>query len=476
MIEQNSGQTESIVGYSNPESVYRGYFEDLKAPVEIVPPDKAKATIESELDEQFSTSNLSNPDKNRIKNITLTCLEKLDQNQILPGHIRGIIKGFVPALTSKQECIKSFFDHGAFMKGFEHEADGISTNDFIFQCLTRKCKPSNFSRLVYRSKKMPAIDSQKILQNRKDGILLNKEVGFYTLRDMIHNQRKIALPVVNSMIEFYETGDDSTLRLETQKWKRMYPEDDINPLLDRSLYNVVFQETRDKSIISLRTIDVLYRLQENLSFVGFEPPVTPNEELNELLEKTSANFSYPSIESLDTYTKPLTLLNSILISAIKAKQIGIDPSFMATTNWLRERISRLLGELSFESIEKLYHENSLKELLRLMELTASSAKYNEDDFESFVSKYQSKESFSDAYEIIVQKVSLRLGHTFKYFKDNASLFYKFGGNLTINEIDNANENIENQLLSLGFLNTHRPTTNKGRDRYHEALGMKQSPN
>ena len=241
----------------------------------------------------------------------------------------------------------------------------------------------------------------------------------------------------------------------------------------------IFLENDNDPSSRVRTIDVLYRLQENLSFIGFEAPETPDQELNESLQKTSANFSYPSLDSVNSYTKSLYRLNGIFILAIQKNQIGIDPSYIAAANWLRERIGKMLGEIPFEVIETIYKEDSLKETLRLMELTANSSPYNEEEFESFVSKYQAEESFQQAYKHIYKRSVTRQSKTIEYFKNNVSSEYKFGGNLTINELTSenslANETIEKQLQSLDSLMNHRPNTNKGRDRYHEALGM-HSPN
>lgn len=454
------------------KSVYRGYFEDLQKPLEIIPPETAKEIIENKLSDSLPNSSLTGIDQKRVKDIADTCFNKLDQHQILRGHIRGMIEGFIPALLEKKECVKSLFDPNAFIKGFDHETDEISVNDFLFQSLTRKCKPSNFSRLVYRSKRMPAIDSNKIIQNRKDGIILGREVRFNVLREMVHDQKNSALPMVSSMIIFYETGDTTPLEKEIKKWNHRYPEDDTSPFLERYLYDINFYEDRNNtSSPKIRTIDILYRLQENLSFIGFEPPTTPSDKLNQALEKTSANFSHPSIDSIRTYEESLIILNEILMSSIEKKQIGIDPSFIATATWLRDRVGRILGELPFEAIEKLYTENSLKEILRLMELISSSAKYDHSDFEKFASEYQKKDYCMDAYELIYKRTKKRVSQTDAYFRENVSCRYKFGGNLTIKELDTAMENTEKQLFGLRDLSLHKPTTSKGRDRYHSALGM-----
>ncbi len=472
MREQTYDESQLPPSFSaEPKTIFRGYIEDPQKPVEIIPPIKAKEAINEKLDEILSNPNFEENKKRKIQNITYDCLEKLDQNQILSGHVRGITQGLIPALVEKRECIKSFFDPNAFLKGFDHEPDGISVNDFIFQSLTRKCKPSNFSRLIYRSKQMPAIDSVKILQNRKDGITLGREVHFNALREMIHDQKNAALPIVNAIINFYETKNSSLLEEELNKWNARYPDDDISPLQEIQNYEKIFSEDKQNpNSPKVRTIDVLYRLQENLSFIGFEPPTTPDLQLNQALEKTSANFSHPSIDSLKTYEKSLIQLNEILISSIEKKQIGIDPSYIATANWLRDRQGKIIAELPFEAIETFYTENTLKEILRLMELTANSTAYNHQDFESFATKYQNARTFKEAYKLIFQRSLSRQRQTISYFKENVSSEYKFGGNLTTAELD-SNDNTEKQLQSLGDLSAHKPITNKGRYRYYEALGM-----
>ena len=466
-----NGNQSSIYCSTETKTIFRGYIEDPQKPIEIISPTKAMDIIKDKLNETLPKSDLEENKKIRVQNIVFDCVHKLDKNQILSGHIRGITQGFIPALLEERDCVKSFFDPNAFLKGFDHEPGGISVNDFIFQSLTRKCKPSNFSRLVYRSKKMPAIDSQKIFQNRKDGILLGKEVHFNALREMIHDQKNAGLPTVSAMIKFYETGDSQDLEAEIKKWNTRYPEDDMAPLLERQNYEKVFLENKHNTTSpKIRTIDILYRLQENLSFIGFEPPTTPDQQLNQTLGKTSANFSHPSIESLKTYEKSLTNLNEVLITAIQKEQIGIDPSFIATANWLRDRQGKIMSELPFEAIEMFYTENSLKETLRLMDLTASSILYNAKDFEYFASQYQNTKSFQEAYKLIFQRSISRQRQTTSYFKNNVSCEYKFGGNLTPTEL-NSNDNTEKQLLSLGDLTIHKPTTNKGRYRYYEAMEM-----
>jgi len=320
---------------------------------------------------------------------------------------------------------------------------------------------------------MPTIDGGRILQNRKDGITLGREVGFNTLREIIHDQKNISLLMVSAMIKFYETGDSSDLNEQIYKWNLRYPDDDTKPLSERSLYDKSFKEDNTPLSHKVKTIDILYRLQENLSLTGFEPPETPDQELNSKLKKTSANFNHPSISSIRSYEPALNQLNAILISAIEAKQIGIDPSYIVTTNWIRERLAQLFQASPFEIIENLYTENILKEILKLMELTANYIHYFDNDFENFISSYQSSPSFTEAYHQIFKRLITRQYTTDRYFKDHASSVYKFGGNLTIDELNSIqpinNENIEKQLQSLGCLINHKPATNKGRERYYDLV-------
>jgi hypothetical protein len=453
------------------KSVFRGYVDNPKKPLEIISLENANDIIGKSLEESLiKTPELNQKDQQNIKEIIDKCLEKLDPSQILSGHVRGIVQSFIPALVKKSDCVMIFFDGDAFIKGFDHEEDEISVNDFIFQSLTRKCKPSNYSRLVYRANYLPAIDSRKIRQNRKDARLLGKEVSFNALREMIHDQKNSSLLIVSTMIEYYKTGDYSNLEALLYEWLTRYPDDDVRCFLDRSLYEKSFI---DEDGHRVKTIDVLYRLQENLSIIGFEPPETPDQELNIALSKASANFNHPSFDSIKTYEPSLLQINNILISAINTNQIGIDPSYIATVSWLRERLGHILQNTPFEVIEILYQDNTLKEMLRLMELTANSSPYFPKDFESFTSKYQKETSFQEAYRQIGKRLNDRQVKTFRYFKENASDTYKFGGNLTTREIKGfeaiGNDNIEKQLYTLGDLTNHKPVTNKGREYYLELL-------
>lgn len=65
-----------------------------KTPLEVIPYERAK-TIESELKKVYQKLKLMNLKKGKIRNIVNSCFQQLDQNEILSGHIRGIIKRFL---------------------------------------------------------------------------------------------------------------------------------------------------------------------------------------------------------------------------------------------------------------------------------------------------------------------------------------------------------------------------------------------
>lgn len=452
-------------------SCFDGYLESGHS-AEIVPIEQARKDVEKALDRLWQKNHFDEKKKQTITKIVWTFFNKLDPQKIIKGQLRGMIYGFLPALAEERDCVKGLFQSAIFVKGFDADKDEISVNDFIFQCLTRKCKPSNLSGLVYRLRKMPAIDEKRIANNRNDGIALGA-VGFSVLREMIHDQRSTAFPLVKAMIQFSETGNNEDMKLIIDDWHKQYPDDNFYAFLQRENYFLMADVNTSAATEKEKVIDILHRLKENLSFVGSAPPQTIDEELNQALLRVKDDPKRVGSRGLDEYTPVLKRLNYLLLENVKKEAIGIEPSYIAAIGWLRHRLGKVLSLLPFEAVEELPFSDSLTEVLQLMELTANNKPYSAQGFSRFVGNYKQTFTLADTYKIISSHCLERQTSTIKYFINNALDSYCFGGNLTKEEVLGEHsllqERVETQLQALGSLADHQPTTLKGRQRWYEQM-------
>lgn len=423
---------------------------DQKKESESLSNEEATQQIKEALSELFVEKNISIQEQTIMTEIVLTIINKFNPETFSLIQIKNFIAGFLPALVEKRACLTGFFDGAVFIKGFDADQNEISVNDFIVQCLTRECNSVNLTMLTHRLRQMPAIDNQRISQNRKDARILGS-IGLNALREMIHDQKSAAYPMIKAMINFYETKDSRDLVSQITKWKQMYPEDDLSLCLQPNTYNLSAQdygETQTEKIIS-----ILYRLKENLSFIGSLPPTTPNEYLNQALVEANRDIERaPHIQDLERCNKSLIIINSILIESIQKKAIGIDPSYIATIGWLRHRLGKNLSSISQSTASVLVCDDLLTEILRLMEITANCDDYSHQEFSSFVRNYKNSSSFEEAAKKIFDHTNTRVSKTHRQLKKIALSSYQFGGNLTTEELNNprfiVRETIEKELESL----------------------------
>ncbi len=417
---------------------------------ELLPYKEAIQQVKEALSELLIEKNVPTQEWATMEEIVWAIIDKFNPATLSPTQIRNFITGFLPALVEKQACLAGFFDGAVFIKGFDADQNEISVNDFIIQCLTRECNSVNLTMLTHRLRQMPAIDNRRISQNRKDARILGS-IGLNALREMIHDQKSAAYPMIKAMIDFYETQDSRDLINQISKWKQLYPGDDLSLCLQPNTYHLLahdYGETQTEKIINL-----LYRLKENLSFIGSLPPITPNEYLNQaLIEANRDTERSPRIQDLERYNKSLIIINSILIENIQKKAIGIDPSYIATIGWLRHRLGKNLSSISQSTASILVCDDLLTEILRLMEITANCNDYSHQEFSSFVRDYRNSSGFEEAAQKIFNHTNSRVYNTNRYLKTIALPVYQFGGNLTLEELKNprfiVRETIEKELESL----------------------------
>lgn len=238
-------------------------------------------------------------------------------------------------------------------------AKGVGAATFAYKSYATPINPRGINDLLQMSYEVLGGDLAKHEQIREDALLLNS----WFARDPIHDSTPGVNEIIEKMVAYYDAEPNNKERAlqdlmkineKVNCWSRF----DIYTL---SKYDEVSPKSQEPHI------DILRRINQNMSKNDTTVPTTENDALNEKANNV-AKKTPPSLEDI----MPLvTTLNQGMLSAIDKKQTGFSPEMVRLIAWTDKKLSVVLNNMDFEYQSGFYKSNNCKEILMFSELVHS---------------------------------------------------------------------------------------------------------
>jgi len=372
---------------------------------------------------------------------------------------KGLVENLLPAIQRKDPQVAILLKGGNIW-GMRDGDFGVA--DFLCHAYASEINPANINELMMVIRDIPTMEYAKYEQNRKDALSLRAPFG--GLRDFIHDQRPNVHEVVDSMVEYYDTGDNGRLRAvieESPSTGYVVLRNSASAILDRSRYDTPITEKIGPEEHTVKAIDVLRRVQANTVPVPDEPPITTDDELNKRISQIVSGRTSGQI-SKDHLNEALHYTNKRLMDMMAVHTVGIEPETVQALSWLERQSYNVLQNLTFEEQVRAYRSDWFHSILQFQELTMSPDVYSHTVFEDFIA-HVDREHTIGAYELIGR-------HTL-HNVDSLGTSYRSGG-----QSDKADAlltgNVAHELA--GLIDLRDPATPEGERYKNEFLTKPES--
>lgn len=366
-------------------------------------------------------------------------------------NVIGFINKLLPAIKNKDEQIKILLTDGNIWGMFK---DDFGLADFICHSYLSPISSKNLNELLIILKDIPGNNSSKLEQNRKDAVQL-LTTPFSFLREIIHDQRPHIHELIESMLHFQKTKDDSKLLK-------------IIPLVDYFSSNpregtIFLENSRNINSYGDREIKILNNLFKNTTPEVTNPPTVSNQLINEASEHFAQNKNNQQLEK-SNLTKLLSKINEDLELKMSKEEIGIEPNYIMLLSWLEQECFHQLQRINFEEQTSTYKQDWFISVLNFNELINSFDCFNQQKFNEFIEKIKKSPSSEAAYKLISERVAEQ---AYKLAKDYKQKGKKDSGTIW-------SGNIVHELI--GLTDYRQATTKHGQKFILEQQRQKIEPN
>ena len=150
-----------------------------------------------------------------------------------------------------------------------------------------------------------------------------------------------------------------------------------------------------------KNIDILRRINRDMSQNNNEAPVTENAQLNELAQKVGQSEA-PLLQNISPL---VAAVNQEILSAMDKHQTGFSPEMVNLIAWTDRKLAQSLNDMDFERQMGFYKSDDCKEVLKFSELVHSpKEKFDAKEFEDFYqNKVKNAFDMEEAYQNIAQR-------------------------------------------------------------------------
>lgn len=253
-------------------------------------------------------------------------------------------------------------------------AQGVGAANFAYKCYMTPITPRGINDLVQMAQENLAGDLATHEAIRKDALLLNSWIP----RDPVHDSSPGINDLIKKMVEYY----DATSQNKEKAYENLKKANDNisfwgDKVFDIKKYDEYNPRTHEKNI------DILRRINDNMSQNKENPPVTENEMLNRLAEKASKN-NPPLLKDMLLLTQ---VMNKAMLKAIDDKQLGFSPEMVNLIAWTDRKLGQSLNNMDFEYQLGFYKSEKCYDVLLFSELTHSASEiFDKKSFDEFYEK------------------------------------------------------------------------------------------
>ena len=271
-------------------------------------------------------------------------------------------------------------------------ARGVGAATYAYKCYATDITPRGVNDLVQMSYETLAGNFKNFENIRKDALLLNS----WFPRDPIHDSAPGVNDILAKMVAYYdaEPKDKESALSDLKKASEKMP------FWGDRIYNLdKYDEINPRS--NEKNIDILRRINRDMSQNNNEAPVTENAQLNELAQKVGQSEAPFMFDVM-----PLVVaVNKEILSAMDKKQIGFSPEMVNLIAWTDRKLAQSLNDMDFERQMGFYKSDDCKEVLKFSELVHSpKEKFDAKEFEDFYqNKVKNAFDMEEAYQNIAQR-------------------------------------------------------------------------
>ena len=328
---------------------------------------------------------------------------------------------------------------------------GVGAATYAYKCYATEITPCGINDLLQMSYEVLGANQSKHEQIRKDALILNN----WFPRDPIHDSAPGVNEIIAKMVAYYDATPENKEEAlaELQKCGKR-----VNALGDRiydlSKYDELSYMTKEPHI------DILRRINNNMSANNNEIPLTENESLN-LLAESANKHEQPVLRDVVPLIKAI---NSEILSAMEKKQTGFSPEVVSLIAWTDRRLALAINNMDFERQLSFYKSDECKEILMFSELTHSAEKsFDKDEFEAFYT-HQVKKAFDmeEAYKNIGNRQNNLLFGLYKQYDADCERMDNTSNAKIMTEARKERAGSGNTLKALQNLTIyHEPSTKVG---------------
>ena len=186
----------------------------------------------------------------------------------------------------------------------------------------------------------------------------------------------------------------------------------MNQVFDIKKYDEENPRTHEKNI------DILRRINNNMSQNKEKPPFTENKILNKLAQKASKN-NPPLLKDMLLLTQ---VMNKTMLKAIDDKQLGLSPEMVNLIAWTDRKLGQSLNNMDFEYQLGFYKSEKCYDVLLFSELThLASETFDKKSFDEFYeTKVKNAFDMEEAYKNIGNHQNQLMFGLFDLYDENCN--------------------------------------------------------
>ncbi len=286
---------------------------------------------------------------------------------------------------------------------FGTSPDTFGISDFTLHSLVLGASPRNIRDLMQIYREIPTSDFARFEQNRNDAAAL---MGcLWSGRDFIHDERPGIHELLEAMVAYYDTKDDSEANAAARERLQAIVNDrkengnyylyggfDGELCMDLSNYDRTIVRSINYGVESQYdqpAIDVLRRLEQNTRQASLEKPKCGIEDVDTMIEGLKVvDFGNGEVGvEFNDVAKIIERFNDFL--AEHQGEACLDPKIIQSLSYMERMATYAMRGISKKDYTELAFDPGFKEICRFSELTSGNDSYSKAGFEQFWNSFVS---------------------------------------------------------------------------------------
>lgn len=310
--------------------------------------------------------------------------------------IIGFIENLAPRLEAHDDSVSVLQRVG---NSWGMGKGDFGASDFVIRALTRRAEPEEIHFLQMIASEISTTDAGILNQIRLDALVLSQPFG--ALRDYIHDQRPCARLIVEAMIDFYHTGDNTKIEESLDEARKYDPNRFSSNYLDRFSQRSAYElELTVGDRGQMKAIDILEEILSLYDQKSKEPSPSGNGELDGMMKEIESEGGWT--KKRNALVRVLKKINGMLRDAFESRQLGVEPGLIEAITYLDRVASQVLQDMSYETQYGAYESEWFSDIAQFYYLTHKTGDYNAREMDKFLVQIRKSGSDEAAYRTLSQ--------------------------------------------------------------------------